>query len=226
MTCNTVLLLADSQSGIAELVGTLAAAVLTALAAIIAASLPYLISIVPKHRLKGDLELLKAAKEAGISTAKIEPKIREELWRELLKVERRSLWSILRYSDMLPALLFGPLVGAGFAYWAYYLSRQGFSWWSLLPGFFAFACFSQVPISIGEMLSTLGERRKASLSKDKLLQELPSVLRETADRVHTFVHSRGPNSVHELADSLHAANALIVDLIYDLDEPLPSDRRH
>jgi hypothetical protein len=45
---------------------------------------------------------------------------------------------------------FGIVLAIGLGYWTYHLSKDGFSWWSLLTGFFALGGLGQPLIAFAE----------------------------------------------------------------------------
>ena len=55
---------------------------------------------------------------------------------------------------------FGIILALGLGYWTYHLSKDGFSWWSLLTGFFALGGLGQPFIAIAD------QKRKDEKSKD------------------------------------------------------------
>lgn len=105
-------------------------------------------AVSPKRSsLHHDLETLKLAKELGIPAKALEDEIIQRLskWEPDYQPPRLRLTS-----EVIVQSVFGIVLALGLGYWTYYLSRDGFSWWSVLTGFFAFAGLMQPFAALSE----------------------------------------------------------------------------
>jgi hypothetical protein len=93
------------------------------------------------------LETLKLARELQIPAKALEIEITQRLAK--LEPDYQSPESHITGPVVLQSVV-GIVLAIGFGYWTYYLSRNGFSWWSVLTGLFAFGCFMQPFVAFSE----------------------------------------------------------------------------
>ncbi|CAN5646661.1 hypothetical protein BH20ACI4_BH20ACI4_08150 [soil metagenome] len=105
-------------------------------------------AISPKRSsLHHDLETLKLARELEIPAKTLE----DEIIQRLAKLEpdyKPPKWRIT--GDVIYQSVFGIIVALGLGYWTYYLSKDVFSWWSVLTGLFAFGGLMQPFVAFSE----------------------------------------------------------------------------
>jgi uncharacterized membrane protein (DUF2068 family) len=84
----------------------------------------------PRRRatLKTDLELLRTARDQNLDCKGFEAYVQEEL-SHLYQRTRKTQWG---------TVILGIVFAISFAVWTVYLVRDGFSWWAVATGFFAF----------------------------------------------------------------------------------------
>lgn len=124
-------------------------------------------AISPKRSsLHHDLETLKLAKELGIPAKALE----DEIIQRLSKLESEYKPPKWRFTgEVIGQSVFGIILAIGLGYWTYYLSRDPFSWWSVLTGLFAFAGIMQPFVALSEQ--KLKDER-AAIGKNKLQNNL------------------------------------------------------
>ena len=90
----------------------------------------------PRRRatLKADLELLKTAREQNLACEDFQAYVQTEL-SHLYARTKRTQWGWV---------VFGSVFALSFGVWTAYLVSDGFSWWALATGFFAFVGLSIV----------------------------------------------------------------------------------
>ena len=103
------------------------------IAAAVATTAYKLKDVKPRRRatLKADIELLGIAKAQGIESAELGKHIDAELRARYAKTHRARLARRVALTAV------GVVWLAGFLAWSVYLSRDGFSPWTLLTGYFA-----------------------------------------------------------------------------------------
>jgi hypothetical protein len=111
-----------------------------------------------RSSLRHDLETLKLARELNMPAKALEDDIAQRLAK--LEPDYQPLrWRIT--SEVVLQSLTGILMAIGFGYWTYYLSKGGFSWWSVLTGFFALGGAGQLFIAFDE------QRRKDEITAER-----------------------------------------------------------
>lgn len=84
--------------------------------------------------LKTDLELLKTARDQNLDCEEFQAYVQTEL-SHLYKRTTETQWS---------TVVLGSVFSLAFGGWTAYLVKDGFSWWALATGFFAFVGLSIV----------------------------------------------------------------------------------
>lgn len=105
-------------------------------------------AISPKRSsLHHDLETLKLARELNIPAKVLE----DEIIQRLAKLEPDYKPPRWRFTgEVIGQSVFGIVLAIVLGYWTYYLSRDGFSWWSVLTGLFAFGGIMQPFAALSE----------------------------------------------------------------------------
>src|ERR1039457_4758679 len=92
------------------------------------------VKLSPRSSIKTDLEILKLLDSDDENYILIKNHIDRSIKR-IYRIRKENKFKI--YS--IPLFIMGILFLLGFSVWTYYISRNGFSYWSLLTGFFAIA---------------------------------------------------------------------------------------
>lgn len=116
-----------------------------------------------RSSLHHDLETLKLARELQIPAKALE----QEITQRLAKLEPDYQTELHITGAVIAQSLVGIVLAIGLGYWTYYLSRNGFSWWSVLTGFFAFGCLMQPFVAFSEQ-----QRRDEFTASDSKKPEL------------------------------------------------------
>lgn len=124
-----------------------------------------------RFALKRDLEILGLIKSSlpkdpkyEIVKKSIDDKI-DEIYSPVQQIGFKSLREKRLREYNWPILIFGFILLIGFSIWTWYLVKDGFTWWALLTGFFAFA-------GIGNIISGLEKKpeKSSDTSKNKTNQ--------------------------------------------------------
>lgn len=83
---------------------------------------------ISRATLKADLEILKLIDKSDSNYKLIKDNFDSRI--------RHLYGSRTKYTSW-PTVIFGALWASGFAYWTFYIVKDGFSWWSLLTGYLA-----------------------------------------------------------------------------------------
>jgi hypothetical protein len=96
----------------------------------------------PRRRatLKADLELLRAVREQKLDCRSLEARVQADLSHLANRGARTDWWAVAA----------GSVLATVFGLWTVYLVRDGFSWWALASGFFAFVALSIVIAGLEE----------------------------------------------------------------------------
>lgn len=119
-----------------------------------------------RSSLHHDLETLKLARELNIPAKALE----DEIAQRLAKLEpdyKPPKWRIT--GEVVAQSVFGIILALGLGYWTYHLSRDGFSWWSVLTGLFAFGGLMQPFVVFTEQ-----QRRDEITAERKNIKKTPN----------------------------------------------------
>jgi len=90
--------------------------------------------------LKVDLEILKLLDKSDPNYNMIKNSLDSRIQRCYAETSKVIVW---------PTVILGIVWALGFAYWTFYIVRDGFSWWSLLTGYLSLAGLGWIVIGSG-----------------------------------------------------------------------------
>lgn len=103
----------------------------------------------PRSRLKADLEILNLLKSSEPSYRIVKEHVDTaitKVYRLPSQQEGYKRPRVHNWSDLVLGIICFP----GFTFWTWYLVRDGFSWWAIPTGFFAFAAIGWILIAFEE----------------------------------------------------------------------------
>ena len=121
-----------------------------------------------RARLKHDLEMLKLTKDLGFPSGRLEKLLEEDINTFLEEESMRGAQKWYSDPEIIGMTIYGFAVLIGFGLWTNYLLRDGFTWWAVLTGFFAFGGIGQPFVA----WKSFQKRKKAKIeAKHKTVTE-------------------------------------------------------
>lgn len=120
----------------------------------------------PRSRIKHDIEILKLIEGTDIPCEELKGNVLRQLadLHDKTVVGKRRLWT----PEVVGVMIVSVSLFIGFGAWTAFLVRDGFTWWSVLPGIMAFS-------GIGQSMTVIDEsQRRKQKTRDPLsLRNVP-----------------------------------------------------